>query len=665
MFAGDPDTSVSFDGVNDAVSMPSFTTAGHPFSLEFWADLKGDGSTGAKGYGTLAGVDFAHRILWQTNGGNNGGRLLAWFNNDLFYSTSTASLNTWHHIVYTYDGATQRFYIDGVLAGSEASTQPSFASPYYVGAYDLGNYMFNGNIDDSAAYPTALSSAQVVRHYEAGLATGCSNIVGATAASHLAVPADQYATLHVNVTATNAAGSTSAPSTATAAVAAAPLPSNPVTVENALPGSTAWESPDATGAAVEGYTSQVSSAPGDTVSFHVSTNPVANYRIEIYRLGWYGGDGARLITCLPSCTTDEAGVARTAPAPDANGEVDAGWPVTDSITVPSNWTSGYYLARLKLTTGSQQGAASPVYFIVRAAPGTNSAILVQAPVNTWQAYNGWGGESLYSGLNGGPPAVKVSFNRPGYGQSPLQFEYQAVRFLEREGYDVSYTTNYDLAVDPTELLHHKLIMSVGHDEYWTKAMRDNLTAARDAGVNLMFLGGNDIYWQARYEDNGRTLVEYRSLTTDPDTDPATKTVRWTQLQPPNPQCTLTGLDDLGGLRVDGDPPRDYSLVTSTLTDPWMANTGFAPGATLPDMVGYEWDGIEPGCNTPPLTTFFHYSSALANADSTRYTAPSGATVYSTGSVQFADALDGWAGHDLPPDPRVQQFIRNALTAMTK
>jgi hypothetical protein len=525
--------------------------------------------------------------------------------------------------------------------------------------------MFHGRIDDAAAYSRALTSAQVVRHYEAGLATGCSNIAGATAATHLVVPADQNATVNVTVTATNAAGSTSAPSAATANVAAKPLPSNPITAENALPGSTAWQSPDATGAAIEGYTSQVSSAPGDTVSFHVSTNPVANYRIEIYRLGWYGGDGARLVTCLPTCTTDEPGVARTAPAPDANGEVDAGWPVTDSITVPSSWTSGYYVARLKLASGSQAGSASPVYFIVRAAPGTNAAILVEAPVNTWQAYNGWGGESLYSGLNGGPPAVKVSFNRPGYGQSPLQFEYQAVRFLEREGYDVSYTTNYDLAVDPAELLHHKLVMSVGHDEYWTKAMRDNVTAARDAGVNLMFLGGNDVYWQARYEDNGRTLVEYRSLTADPDPDPATKTVRWTQLQPPNPQCTLTGLDDLGGIRVDGDPPRDYSLVSASLSDPWMANTGFAPGAILPDLVGYEWDGIEPGCATPPLTTFFHYSSTLANGDSTRYTAPSGAMVYSTGSVQFADALDGWAGHDLPPDPRVQQFIRNALAAMTK
>ncbi len=120
--------------------------------------------------------------------------------------------------------------------------------------------------------------------------------------------------MQATVTATNAAGSNGASSAFTSSVTAQPLPSNPVTAENALPGSTAWESPDATGSAIEGYTSQISSAPGDTVSFHVSTSPAANYRVEIYRLGWYGGDGARLITCLPSCTTDEAGVG-----PDRTG----------------------------------------------------------------------------------------------------------------------------------------------------------------------------------------------------------------------------------------------------------------------------------------------------------------------------------------------------------
>ncbi len=116
-------------------------------------------------------------------------------------------------------------------------------------------------------------------------------------------------------------------------------------------------------------------------------------------------------------------------------------------------------------------------------------------------------------------------------------------------------------------------MSVGHDEYWTKAMRDNLTAARDAGVNLMFLGGNDMYWQARYEDNGRTLVEYRSLTTDPDTDPATKTVRWTQLQPPNPQCTVVGLDDLGGIQA--------STATHRTTTPWSPARSVTRGWRTP------------------------------------------------------------------------------------
>jgi len=664
-FAGDPDTSVSLDGVDDAVSMPSPGTTG-AFSLEFWANLSGDGSSGAVGYGTLAGSDFEHRILWQTNGGGNGGRLLAWFNDhDLFYSTSTASLNAWHHIVYTFDGAAEHFYIDGDPAGTHATTDPSWNSIYYLGAYDRTNYMFRGSIDDAAVYAQALTPAQVERHYQAGLEAGCADIVGATTASHLVVPADVNADLRAIVTATNSAGSGDASSNFTSSIAAAALPSNPVTAENALPGTMDWQSPEATASAIEGYTSQVSAAPGDTVGLHVSTNPAASYRVEVYRLGWYAGAGARLMTCVPSCSTDEAGSARSAPAPDpVTGEVDAGWPVTDSFPVPSSWTSGYYVARLRLTSGPQAGSASSVYFIVRAAPGRNAAILVEAPVNTWEAYNGWGGESLYSGLNGGPPAVKVSFNRPGYGQSPLVWEYPTLRFLEREGYDVSYTTNYDLAVDPAELLHHKLIISVGHDEYWTKAMRDNLTAARDAGVNLAFLGGNDMYWQARYEDNGRTLVEYRSLAGDPDPDPATKTVRWTQLSPPNPQCTLVGLDDLGGIRVAGEPPRDYSIVTSALGDPWMANTEFEAGATLPDLVGYEWDAIEPGCATPPLTRFFHYTGSPANADSTRYTAPSGASVYATGTVQFAWGLDGWGGHDAPPDPRIQQFIRNALAAMT-
>jgi hypothetical protein len=196
-------------------------------------------------------------------------------------------------------------------------------------------------------------------------------------------------------------------------------------------------------------------------------------------------------------------------------------------------------------------------------------------------------------------------------------------------------------------------------------MRDAVTNARDHGVNLAFLGANDIYWQARYEDGGRTLVEYRDPTLDPETDPTLKTTLWRQLATPEPECTLVGIQDLGGIRAAGDPPRDYSLVSGSLGDSWLANTEFAAGATVGDLVGYEWDGIQPGCAVPAETTFFHYGGAPANADSTRYTAASGAKVFAAGSVQFVWALDGYGGHDAPPDPRVQQFVRNAFAAMTK
>jgi Concanavalin A-like lectin/glucanases superfamily len=661
-FDGDGDGAIALDRVNDAVAMPNPSLTG-AFSLEFWAELAGDGTAGATGYGTLAGIDANHRILWQTNGGGAGGRLLASFNGDQFFSTSTATLNAWHQIVFTFDGTSERFYIDGEPAGWRATTQPSWNGTYYLGAYDLANYKFRGQIDEAAAYSRALTTAQVEHHYEAGLKTGCRDIAGATGATHLLVPADESETLQASVTATNSAGSGNASSSFTSAVVPAAPPSNAVTTENALVGTTNWLSPDATGSAIEGYTSQVSAAPGQQVDFHVSTNPAANYRIEIYRLGWYGGDGARLIRCLPSCSTDEPGTARSAPAPDVYGNVDAGWPVTDSTTVQSSWVSSYYVARLRVTSGSQAGSASSVYFIVRADPARHAAVLVEAAVNTWQAYNGWGGKSLYGGSGG--PAVKVSFNRPGYGQSPLTWEYPAVRFLEREGYDVSYATNYDLAADPASLLNHRLVVSVGHDEYWTREMRANLQSALDSGVNLAFLGGNDMYWQARYEDSGRTLVEYRDPSLDPVADPALKTTLFRELVPSLPECQLVGVQDLGGIVGSNDPPRNYSVVSGSLGDPWFANTEFAPGATVTDIVGYEWDGIQPGCSVPALTALFHYTGATANGDSVRYTAASGASVFAAGTVQFAWALDGWGGHDQPPDPRVQQLVRNALAAMTK
>ena len=196
---------------------------------------------------------------------------------------------------------------------------------------------------------------------------------------------------------------------------------------------------------VEGYTSETSVAPGEAFELHVSTSPVRNYRVEIYRLGWYGGDGGRLVACLPNCSGGSfVGADQGVPAPDpVTLEVRANWSVSQSFIVPTDWASGYYMANLILTTGPNAGFSDPVPFIVRADAARNANILVDVPVNTWQAYNRWGGShSLYD-----PAAAdKVSFDRPYLKETRtiLEHELQLVRFLDREGFDVEYATNVDV-----------------------------------------------------------------------------------------------------------------------------------------------------------------------------------------------------------------------------
>ena len=216
---------------------------------------------------------------------------------------------------------------------------------------------------------------------------------------------------------------------------------NAVQAENGLAGSRSWQLRQAPGRAVEGYASAVSVAPGQQLGLHVSTVPSARYRVEVFRLGWYGGDGARLLACLPSCSGDEAGLPLPVPAVDpTTGYLDAGWPVTDTVTVGSGWVSGYYLAELVLTSGPDAGRAGWVPFIVREPPSRDSMILVQAAVNTWQAYNGWGGMSLYKNAAGASCkgiCTHVSFNRPYDPHNPnlWDFELPLVHFLEEHGYD--------------------------------------------------------------------------------------------------------------------------------------------------------------------------------------------------------------------------------------
>jgi hypothetical protein len=450
------------------------------------------------------------------------------------------------------------------------------------------------------------------------------------------------------------------------AAGASPAPaSNPIQVENARPGTTSWRIKLLPQHALEGYASEISVAPGAVLHLHVSSALGLRYRVRIFRIGWYGGTGGRRLPCRP-CRA-HAATPQPLPAPDpATGLLRLRWPVTDTVPIGATWVSGYYLAELV----ARGGRGSWIPFVVRAPVARHSAILVQAAANTWEAYNRWGGRSLYWNHTG-IGDDHVSFDRPfelrgapreggGGANLPPAWEFPLARFLERYGYDVAYTTDVDTDRAPAELLRHRLVMTAGHDEYWTKAIRDGFEAARRAGVSLAFMGANTGYWQMRYEDGRRTIVEYRSADRDPEPDPALKTVRFRDLATPRPECWLEGVQwgEIGNA--------DYTAVGAAITptDPWFAGTGFKPTHTLPRLVGYEYDTLWDNCRPPgPVADLFHATIPNhVDADAVRYTAPSGARVFASGSIRFAVALDDLTGHG---DPRLQRFMRNALADLTK
>ena len=261
------------------------------------------------------------------------------------------------------------------------------------------------------------------------------------------------------------------------------------------------EAPGIGDASIQGFAVDLSVDQGQAVEFKIDT-PSTDYRIDIYRLGWYGGDGARLVaTVEPSATLPQVQPACLNDA--ATGLVDCGnWATSAAWAVPSNATSGLYLARL-VREDPDTGLGTHVPFVVRDDDG-GSEVLFQTADTTWQAYNAYGGNSLYVGSPAGR-AYKVSYNRPfttrnGTAEDWMfNAEFPMIRWLERNGYDVSYATGIDSYRSGGELLEHGLFLSIGHDEYWSGPQRAAVEAARDAGVHLAFFSGNEVFWKIRWE----------------------------------------------------------------------------------------------------------------------------------------------------------------------
>ena len=416
-------------------------------------------------------------------------------------------------------------------------------------------------------------------------------------------------------------------------------------------------------------------APGGQVQLLVTGAVGVRYRVEVYRLGWYQGVGARLQQCVPSCTGDEAVVARPAtPAPDpVTGFLDAGWPVTDTVTLAGGSVSGLYLAKVVVTAGGATvGEARNITFVVREALPA-SAILVQIGVNTDEAYNDWGGKSLYTfNSSGGVAAVEVSFDRPDSAVNwEMQWDYPLIRFLESRGYDVSYATDVDTAQGIDAPSARQLVVVPGHSEYWSKEIRDALEGAQASGTNMAFMGANTGYWQMRYANNYRAIIEYRSASADPDPTLATKTTLFRSLSPPRPECLLEGVQDLVGVHDGYAPPpsnRSYQVVAGALGNPWFSGSGLSGSSVLSGLVGYEWDTAnQSGCPQSQILftwTGLNTYGQSSEADAATFTAPSGARVFAAGSFQYSWGLDGYGHPTTPVNPGLQTFTQNMLNDLS-
>jgi N,N-dimethylformamidase beta subunit-like protein len=415
---------------------------------------------------------------------------------------------------------------------------------------------------------------------------------------------------------------------------------------------------------MEGYASRTSVAPGDTIDFHVRAAAAqSHFSMQIFRRGLED-------TPVKSCEGD---AFVPGPQDDANLAINGcGWPpVLDCRTVvPAEWSSGYYVAIL--SSGNQEAS---IPFIVRsAAPATNANILAKISDTTSNAYNSWGGRGFYTT----PFSPKISFDRP-YDDLALFERYQLpfIRWAEKHGYGIDYCSSLDLHTNPVQLQNYRLFLSLGHDEYWSLEMRDQVEAFIASGGNVCFFSANTCFWQIRFDlSNGRrTMICYKEAEAghaqDPDRgDSRRVTTEWNKPPVNRPENSMTGVsyrNGAGWWNDPIDPARRYRGYTVVNSSHWVLDgTGLSNGDTFGSgtdadstILGYETDAV--GGGTPGNFT------VLAQAD-LRDWASGGQGGYATmgiyqrNGVVFTAATVNWAaglsqnGDETPVDRITQNLI---------
>lgn len=462
--------------------------------------------------------------------------------------------------------------------------------------------------------------------------------------------------------------------------------SNPVRRENERPGTRDWMLTStrvdrATGWRsqwIEGYCSHTRVRAGDELRIHVSTDPAEDFDLEIYRMGFYGGDGARRMTGFSGLR----GQAHPVPPVGPNRIRDCTWPAAVRFRIPRDWLSGVYLGRLRTR---RSGLESYVVFIVR--DDRRADLLFQCSDHTWQAYNRWPDHfSLYDNgehswwWGGG---VHVSFNRP-YGRycqifdAPLSqgsgefllWEFPIAFWLEREGYDLTYVSNQDTHADRRGLRRARGFLSVGHDEYWTIEMFRNIEAAVRDGLNVAFLSGNAVCGRIAFSPDhaGRRDRVFERIGVFGPPGGTREFIAMNSLPHERPYANeLVGAHSTGPVTGGAD-------WTCLRPEHWLfEGTGMRAGDSVPGLVGWEWHGDPAPIPGLEVVAGGPTQEAPGKPNGGRFTAtiypgPRGNHVFNASTIWWGDGLSEPPGYRRPsvyttprgPDPRVQQVTRNLL-----
>jgi N,N-dimethylformamidase beta subunit-like, C-terminal len=415
--------------------------------------------------------------------------------------------------------------------------------------------------------------------------------------------------------------------------------------ENAKPGTLNWicnhVQPDH---ALEGFASQVSAVHGDDVALFVNTTAHA-VQVQAYRMGYYQGLGGRLVFQSDFVATKAQPASVLTPGV---GTVSCPWSPTLMVNIDKDWPPGCYLLKLVGDGGEQQF----VPLTVR-DDTSKAAYVFQNSVTTWQAYNLWGGYSLYYGpLPGGGQSFAtrarvVSFDRPypqTWASGAADFvgnELPVLMHMESLGLDLTYWTDVDLHARPQLLMNHKALFTMGHDEYWSTPMRQGAASANAAGVNLAFLGANACYRQIRMEPSSvgpnRLEVCYKSAAEDPlaATQPELTTVNWNQAPVNQPESTLIGdMYQSVGAKA--------ALVITDASSWFYDGCNLSDGQSFPAAILGEYDRFVPSSPGPRNLDVLAHSPVPGQAnwsDMTYFTAPGmGGGVFASGSASFVSML---------------------------